>query len=184
MTYPVSRRIAGRALLTAIAAVAVTATSAVAGTGGIDSGGVPGGGGGTTTDPGEGVFPVRAKHTYGDGLGAGRGHDGQDLMARCGKPIVSVYSGRVQMVDTHSSAGNYVVIDGSGKLQDTVYMHLQSRASVRKGQKVAAGRGDRAGRRHRQRERLPPALRDLVEPRLLRGRQPGRPGALPARLGP
>ena len=139
MTYPVSRRIAGRVLLTAIAAVAVTATSAVAGTGGIDSGGVPGGGGGTTTDPGEGVFPVRAKHTYGDGLGAGRGHDGQDLMAKCGKPIVSVYSGRVQMVDTHSSAGNYVVIDGSGKLKDTVYMHLQSRASVRKGQKVAAG---------------------------------------------
>ena len=60
-------------------------------------------------------------------------------MAKCGKPVVSVYSGRVQMVDTHSSAGNYVVVDGSGALKDTVYMHLQSAPTVREGQRVAAG---------------------------------------------
>jgi len=31
-----------------------------------------------------GVFPISGKHSYGDGLGAGRGHQGQDLLAKCG----------------------------------------------------------------------------------------------------
>jgi murein DD-endopeptidase MepM/ murein hydrolase activator NlpD len=141
LTFQSLKRRPVHAGLITLATVAVTATSAfAAGSGGIGSGGTPGGGtGGYGGDVGEGVFPVRAKHTYGDGMGAGRGHDGMDLMAKCGKPIVSAYSGRVQLVDTHSSAGNYVVIDGAGKLQDTVYMHLQDKAEVRKGQKVAAG---------------------------------------------
>jgi murein DD-endopeptidase MepM/ murein hydrolase activator NlpD len=138
VTFPSSKRTAIRsaAALTAIAALGASSALAASGSGGVGSGGGYGGG---TGDPGEGVFPVRAKHTYGDGLGAGRGHDGQDLMAKCGKPIVSAYSGRVQMVDYHGSAGNYVVVDGAGPLKDTVYMHLEQRADVRKGQRVSAG---------------------------------------------
>ena len=36
----------------------------------------------------EHTFPVPARHTYGDGVGAGRGHQGQDLWAKCGKPVL------------------------------------------------------------------------------------------------
>ena len=38
-----------------------------------------------------------------------------------------------------SAAGNYVVIDGKGKLEDMAYMHLRRRSHLRQGQKVRAG---------------------------------------------
>ncbi|MGI9557408.1 MAG: hypothetical protein ACR2N5_05655, partial [Solirubrobacterales bacterium] len=41
-------------------------------------------------------FPLRGSHSYGDGLGAGRGHRGQDLFASCGRRIVAARAGRVQ----------------------------------------------------------------------------------------
>jgi murein DD-endopeptidase MepM/ murein hydrolase activator NlpD len=113
--------------------VAVAALAGVAfASGGVSTGGGGGGGKGA-------AFPVRGKHTYGDGLGAGRGHDGVDLMAKCGKPVVAAQAGRVELVDSHPSAGNYVVVDGVGKAPDTVYMHLAGRPSVRKRQAVDAG---------------------------------------------
>ena len=90
-------------------------------------------------DPDDGVFPLIGNHTYGDGFGASRDHEGQDLLAKCGKAIVSAQSGRVQMVDYHSAAGNYIVIDGQGPLLDLVYAHLQDRPTLRKGEKVTAG---------------------------------------------
>ena len=103
------------------------------------SGGVgTGGGDGTGTTAG-GVFPVRAPHTYGDGLGAGRDHQGVDIMAKCGKPVVSALDGRVKIVDTHPAAGNYVVVAGAGKSPDTAYMHLAGRPAVRKREAVQAG---------------------------------------------
>lgn len=87
----------------------------------------------------EGTFPIRGRHTYGDGLGAGRGHQGQDLMAKCGKPIVAAMSGRVRLVDYQGSgAGNFVVIKGKDRY-DYVYMHMLEKASVREGQRVTAG---------------------------------------------
>lgn len=103
------------------------------------SGGIGTSPGGGVTPSGDGVFPIRAKHSYGDGLGAGRGHQGQDLLANCGKTIVAAQAGRVQLNKFQSAAGNYVVIDGAGNLEDTVYMHLQSRSPLRKGQTVQAG---------------------------------------------
>ncbi len=122
-------------------------TSAVAGSGGIgdDPGGTePGTEPVTepTTDPAspQGVFPVRAPHTYGDGLGAGRNHQGLDLMAKCGKPVVAALPGRVSWVDYNAGgAGNYLVIEGKRRLHDTVYMHLSKRPLVREGQRVSAG---------------------------------------------
>ena len=88
----------------------------------------------------DGVFPVRGKHTYGDGLGAGRNHQGQDLLAKCGKAVVAAQPGRVSFRGYDGGgAGNYVVIDGKRNLHDTVYMHLLKRASVSKGQRVSAG---------------------------------------------
>ena len=42
------------------------------------------------------VFPLPSKHEYGDGFGAGRGHDGQDLFAKCGRKLVAANDGKVQ----------------------------------------------------------------------------------------
>lgn len=117
----------------AVAVLALTPVAALAG----GSGGL-----GTTPAPStaEGAFPVAAKVTYGDGLGAGRGHQGQDLMAKCGKPVVAAQPGRVRVKDYQAGgAGNFVVIDGKGALEDTVYMHMASAASVDKRELVSAG---------------------------------------------
>jgi murein DD-endopeptidase MepM/ murein hydrolase activator NlpD len=102
---------------------------------------------GTSTKSGDGgksggsAFPIRGRHTYGDGLGAGRGHQGQDIMANCGKKVVAARAGRVRFVDYQASgAGHYVVVKGKGgKKLDYVYMHLLKRLSVRKGERVSAG---------------------------------------------
>jgi murein DD-endopeptidase MepM/ murein hydrolase activator NlpD len=114
--------------------LATTVGSALgAGSGGIG----PGGGGPAGTD--DGVFPLRGPHTYGDGFGAGRNHEGQDLMTDCGRAVLAAYPGRVQVRDYHPAAGNYVVVDGAGKLRDTVYMHLREPSKLRKRERVEAG---------------------------------------------
>lgn len=94
---------------------------------------------GPVGDSSEGQFPVRGKHTYGDGLGAGRNHQGQDLIAACGLPVVAAQPGRVKYKDYDGGGGNYVVIDGSGRLEDTVYMHLLKPTSLGRRESVEAG---------------------------------------------
>ena len=97
---------------------------------------------GTETVPdttGEGVFPVRGKHDYGDGFGAGRDHQGQDVFAKCGTKLVAAQGGRIQVNKSQSAAGNYVVIDVTGSRVDHVYAHLQHRALFKRGQRVATG---------------------------------------------
>ena len=107
--------------------------------------GAAGGIGAGDTSPSAAAFPVRGPHTYGDGLGAGRGHQGQDLLARCGRPVVAARAGRVRVRDSQpSGAGNFVVIRSKGKRRkDFVYMHMLKRISVRRGERVEAG--DRIG---------------------------------------
>jgi murein DD-endopeptidase MepM/ murein hydrolase activator NlpD len=87
---------------------------------------------------GPGAFPIRGKHTYGDGLGAGRGHEGQDIFASCGKRLVSALDGTVTIAKWQDRAGNYVVIkadDGTSQ----AYMHMAAPAIVKAGQRVSAG---------------------------------------------
>ena len=123
-------------VIATVGAVVSAGALAAAGSGGIGAGGTAGGG----VAGEDGIFPVRAKHSYGDGLGAGRDHQGQDLLAKCGKPVVAAQPGRVALNKYQAGgAGNYVVIDGAGKRKDAVYMHLQRRSALRKGQRVAAG---------------------------------------------
>jgi hypothetical protein len=87
-------------------------------------------------------FPVRSRHTYGDGYGAPRSghvHQGQDLLAKCGKRVVAARGGRVQYSGYQSGgAGNYVVIDGRADSHDYVYMHLKKRGP-HKGSRVHTG---------------------------------------------
>jgi murein DD-endopeptidase MepM/ murein hydrolase activator NlpD len=88
-------------------------------------------------------FPVRARHTYGDGYGAPRSghlHQGQDVLAKCGSKLVAGRGGRVQYRAYQASgAGYYVVIDGRGTGQDFVYMHLQRRGRPKRGARVRTG---------------------------------------------
>jgi murein DD-endopeptidase MepM/ murein hydrolase activator NlpD len=85
-------------------------------------------------------FPVPSRHSYGDGVGARRGHQGQDIFAACGKRILAARGGQVQFRDRDSSAGNYLVIDGNRTRVDYVYMHLRrSGLRVHRGEHVRTG---------------------------------------------
>jgi Peptidase family M23 len=88
-------------------------------------------------------FPVRARHTYGDGFGAARSghtHQGQDIFADCGSPLVAARGGRVQYSGNQSGgAGYYLVVDGKSTGHDYVYMHLQKRGRAKEGERVRTG---------------------------------------------
>lgn len=84
-------------------------------------------------------FPLPGPHTYGDGLGAGRGHQGFDIFADCGRKIRAARGGKVQFRGNHSAAGRYLVIDGRGTERDYVYMHLKKRGRPQEGERVRTG---------------------------------------------
>ncbi len=90
-------------------------------------------------------FPVRGKHNYGQSMaafGAGRGghsHQGHDVFAKCGTPLVAARGGVVKLNKFQSAAGNYLVIDADGTDVDYVYMHLRERSPVKKGTHVGTG---------------------------------------------
>jgi murein DD-endopeptidase MepM/ murein hydrolase activator NlpD len=87
-------------------------------------------------------FPIRGHHTYGDGVGApraGHTHQGQDVFAECGTEMQAARGGKVQFKGYHSSAGNYLVIDGKKTGRDYVYMHMKNKADVAEGEKVRTG---------------------------------------------
>jgi murein DD-endopeptidase MepM/ murein hydrolase activator NlpD len=84
-------------------------------------------------------FPLAARHDFGDGFGAGRGHQGIDIFAKCGKKIRAARGGRVQVRASHSSAGKYLVIDGHGTGQDYAYMHMRGAGRPAEGSRVRTG---------------------------------------------
>jgi murein DD-endopeptidase MepM/ murein hydrolase activator NlpD len=87
-------------------------------------------------------FPVAGAHRYGEGaarFGGGRGHQGQDVFADCGTPIVAARGGVVKFKRFESAAGNYVVIDGGRTGRDYVYMHMRGPARVDEGDRVRTG---------------------------------------------
>jgi murein DD-endopeptidase MepM/ murein hydrolase activator NlpD len=143
---PVGRK-PRRVALIAAAALAISVVgsqAAFAQSGGV---GTPGT---TTTDPttttpaptGSMIFPVAGPHTFGDGFGAARSghtHQGQDIMAACGTPLVAVSRAKVKFVSFQGAAGNYVVIRNKKLHQDYMYAHLAARASVTKGTVVQPG---------------------------------------------
>ena len=121
------------------------------------------------------AFPILGAHEYGlsaGRFGAGRSghtHQGQDVMADCGTPLVAARGGIVQYSGYQSAAGNYVVLHtDEGELKR---LHGPHRPA------------DRDRRHHRLLHRLPPALRDVGRTRLVRGRLPLRSPRLPAEVG-
>jgi murein DD-endopeptidase MepM/ murein hydrolase activator NlpD len=87
-------------------------------------------------------FPVLGAHGYGEfaaRFGGGRGHQGQDVFAACGTPIVAARGGTVKFKQYHARAGYYLVIDGARSGIDFVYMHLREAALIETGDKVKTG---------------------------------------------
>lgn len=138
-----------RVALIAAAAMALSlfgAQTAFAQSGGVGS---PGTTTTTPTDPtaptapaGSMIFPVAGAHTIGGGFGAARSghtHQGQDIMAACGTPLVAITRAKVKWVSFQSLAGNYVVIRNKKLHQDYMYAHLAAPASVAKGTVVQPG---------------------------------------------
>jgi len=88
------------------------------------------------------VFPVRGQWSFGTSyanqFGGGRGHQGFDVFAACGTPLVAAADATVKAVQYHSAAGYYVVMERPGG-EAFAYMHLQRPATVRVGDSVKAG---------------------------------------------
>ena len=94
-------------------------------------------------EPHSHVFPIRGPHDLGrnpaNRFGGGRGHDGQDMFADCGTPVVAAQGGRVVFNAYEGGAGNYIVIHGSSSDEDDVYMHLRDLPSAHVGDVVETG---------------------------------------------
>jgi murein DD-endopeptidase MepM/ murein hydrolase activator NlpD len=93
------------------------------------------------------VFPVAGPFSFGgkeSRFGAGRPghiHQGQDLSAPSGTPLVAPSSGTVRFVKFQAGgAGYYVVIAGDGENRDYVFMHLlKGSIVVKPGDRVTKG---------------------------------------------
>lgn len=92
-------------------------------------------------------MPLAGAFSYGgpgSGFGAGRPghtHQGQDMSAAEGTPIVAPRGGRIKAVGYQAGgAGNYVVLDGAGENRDYVFMHMRTGSTrVKVGQRVRTG---------------------------------------------
>ena len=86
------------------------------------------------------IFPIRGEHDLGrtatNGFGGGRGHNGQDMFAACGTPVVAARAGRVREVAYNGAAGNHVVVSSRDTGFDYVYMHLDARPLVQEGDRI------------------------------------------------
>jgi murein DD-endopeptidase MepM/ murein hydrolase activator NlpD len=89
-------------------------------------------------------FPVEDPHSYGDRFGeprsGGRVHEGQDVVAACGAPLVAARGGRVQ-ARGYSDAlyGYWVLIDGRATRADYFYSHLRAPTPLDDGARVRTG---------------------------------------------
>lgn len=92
-------------------------------------------------------FPLGGPFTYG-GADArfgtqrdGHTHQGQDLPAAEGTPVLAPRGGLIKAVRYQADgAGHYVVLDGAGEQRDYVFMHLRAGSiPVREGQTVRTG---------------------------------------------
>ena len=91
------------------------------------------------------AFPILGAHEFGMGAGrfgaarSGHTHQGQDVMATCGTPLVAARGGTVQMSTWDDAAGNYLVIDGRGTPNDFMYAHLAEPSPLQEGETVRTG---------------------------------------------
>jgi murein DD-endopeptidase MepM/ murein hydrolase activator NlpD len=91
------------------------------------------------------VFPVRGRVDWGEGdarFGAWRGghvHEGQDVFARAGTPLVAIRDGRVVETGDDGGRGNYVAMWNRTARRTFVYLHMLHPSRVGLGERVRAG---------------------------------------------
>ena len=91
------------------------------------------------------VFPVRGQFNWGQGgarFGASRGgraHEGQDVFARTGTPLVAVSRGIVLETGDDGGRGNYIAIFSPEGRRTYVYLHMNEPSRVKRGRWVDAG---------------------------------------------
>lgn len=91
------------------------------------------------------AFPIRGAHNYGTAINrygaprSGHTHQGQDVMANCGLPLVAARGGTVVAAGAGGDAGNYLAVHTTDTPYDYFYAHLRSLALVREGQTVTTG---------------------------------------------
>ncbi len=94
------------------------------------------------------TFPVDGPHgtrgyigEFGAPRTGGRTHEGFDVTASCGTPLVALRSGTIlKTAYDPALKGYYVVLKGRSERRTYLYAHLAYPASVTAGQKVRAGR--------------------------------------------
>jgi murein DD-endopeptidase MepM/ murein hydrolase activator NlpD len=90
------------------------------------------------------VFPVLGRVDWGEQdarFGAWRGghrHEGQDVFARAGTPLVAIREGRVVETGDDGGRGNYVAIWNRAARRTFVYLHMLHPSRVRVGERVRA----------------------------------------------
>jgi murein DD-endopeptidase MepM/ murein hydrolase activator NlpD len=93
--------------------------------------------------PPAGVFPVQGAYTLGDGFGVGRAghsHQGQDIVAAAGTPVVSPVAGTVYWVAYQKGGAGYYVVVAGADGRHYAFMHFQEGSTaVVKGQAVTPG---------------------------------------------
>jgi murein DD-endopeptidase MepM/ murein hydrolase activator NlpD len=78
--------------------------------------------------------------TYGAPRSGGRTHEGFDVVARCGAPLVAVRNGRVLRAGYDPVLyGNYLLIHGEGEHRSYFYAHLIRPSLVHRGEHVIEG---------------------------------------------
>lgn len=93
------------------------------------------------------VFPVRGRHSTRGAIGrfgaprsGGRTHEGFDIVADCGTPIVAARAGRVRKRAYSSSLyGNYLIVRSLLEGRDYWYAHLRSPPPFTRGDRVRTG---------------------------------------------
>jgi murein DD-endopeptidase MepM/ murein hydrolase activator NlpD len=91
------------------------------------------------------VFPVYGKHTYGQTFGAFRAdtgfHEGVDIFAAAGTPVVAVCDGTLNRVGTLPISGNRLWVKCTKGSDSFFYAHLSAFATdTRSGERVTAGK--------------------------------------------
>lgn len=90
-----------------------------------------------------GVFPVAGAHSYGDGFGVGRPghtHQGQDVLAAEGTPVVAPEAGTIVARDYQASAAGFYLTEDAADGRSFFFAHCKADTfAVGVGQVVAAG---------------------------------------------